>query len=157
MRKRTPPLSRAAPLALPSPPLVRGNQKGYPLRKENTPFDLSPLLGHKKRAVQWTALIFARLANVVELQGHRALLVRGVILVKNTLCSSLVDRLHCDLVSALGLGAIFSADLSALLRSLRVPDTRTRFLADLIFGKPNTSSGWNSLRQTKNPPCRIVF
>ena len=24
--------------ALPSPPLVRGNQKGYPLRKENTPF-----------------------------------------------------------------------------------------------------------------------
>ena len=80
------------------------------------------------------ALIFARLANAVELQGQRALLVRGVILVQNTLSSSLIDRLHCDLVSALGLGAIafsglellsavFSADLSALLRSLRTPDT----------------------------------
>jgi len=52
------------------------------------------------------ALIFARLANAVELQGQRALLVRGVILVQNTLSSSLIDRLHCDLVSALGLGAI---------------------------------------------------
>ena len=48
------------------------------------------------------ALIFARLANAVELQGQRALLVRGVILVQNTLSSSLIDRLHCDLVSALG-------------------------------------------------------
>ena len=62
------------------------------------------------------ALIFARLANAVELQGQRALLVRGVILVKNTLGSSLIDRLHCDLVSALGLGAIaFSGSRLELL------------------------------------------
>ena len=40
------------------------------------------------------ALIFARLANAVELQGQRALLVRGVILVQNTLSSSLIDRLQ---------------------------------------------------------------
>ncbi len=62
------------------------------------------------------ALIFARLANAVELQGQRALLVRGVILVQNTLSSSLIDRLHCDLVSALGLGAIaFSGSRLELL------------------------------------------
>ena len=30
----------------------------------------------------------------------------SVILVKNTLSGSLIDRLHCDLVCALGLGAI---------------------------------------------------
>ena len=47
-----------------------------------------------------------QLANAVELQGKSALLVSGVVLVKNTLCGSLIDRLHCDLVSALGLGAI---------------------------------------------------
>ena len=66
------------------------------------------------------ALIFARLANAVELQGQRALLVRGVILVQNTLSSSLIDRLHCDLVSALGLGAIaFSGSRLELLECTR--------------------------------------
>ena len=73
------------------------------------------------------ALIFARLANAVELQGQRALLVRGVILVQNTLSSSLIDRLHCDLVSALGLGAIAfsgSRHLNALLGRLNIRQTK---------------------------------
>ena len=61
------------------------------------------------------ALIFARLANAVELQGQRALLVRGVILVQNTLSSSLIDRLHCDLVSALGLGGVVDLDDDAVV------------------------------------------
>ena len=46
------------------------------------------------------------LANVVQLQSQSALLVGCIVLVQQTLGSSLIDALHCDLVSALGLGAI---------------------------------------------------
>ena len=97
------------------------------------------------------ALIFARLANAVELQGQRALLVRGVILVQNTLSSSLIDRLHCDLVSALGLGAIaFSGSRLELLEcglqcglvGLVALITHTRHL-NALLGRLN-------IRQTKH-------
>jgi hypothetical protein len=37
--------------------------------------------------------------------------------------------------------AVFSSDLAALLRAFLISAIRTRFLADLIFGKPNTSFG----------------
>ena len=94
-------------------------------------------------------LIFARLANAVELQGQRALLVRGVILVQNTLSSSLIDRLHCDLVSALGLGAIAFSGLELLecglqcgLVGLVALITHTRHL-NALLGRLN-------IRQTKH-------
>ena len=90
--------------------------------------------------------------HLVELQSHCALFVRGVISVQNALGSGLVNRLDRDLVCALGLGAIaisgsglklFQGGFhggSLSLRALRTRATSTRFLADLIFGKPNTSS-----------------
>ena len=101
------------------------------------------------------ALIFARLANAVELQGQRALLVRGVILVQNTLSSSLIDRLHCDLVSALGLGAIaFSGSRLELLEcglqcglvGLVALITHTRHL-NALLGRLNIRQTKHLLRQ----------
>ena len=47
-----------------------------------------------------------QLANAVELQGHGALLVSGIVLVQNALLDGLIDSLDGDLVSDLGLGAI---------------------------------------------------
>ena len=123
----------------PPSPLVRGNQKGY------------PFLGAKKEPSIGRLSFFARLANVVELQGHRALLVRGVILVKNTLCSSLVDRLHCDLVSALGLGAIaFSGSRLELLEC--GPQCRLVGLVALVTHTrhENALLGRLDIRQTKH-------
>ena len=46
------------------------------------------------------------LAKLVQLQGHCALLVSGVVLVQDTLSNSLVNSLNGHLVSAIGLGAI---------------------------------------------------
>ena len=46
------------------------------------------------------------LTDLIQLQGQSGLLVSRVVLVQQTLGSSLVDRLDCDFVSALGLGAI---------------------------------------------------
>ena len=44
--------------------------------------------------------------DLIQLQSQSALLVGCIVLVHQTLGSGLVDGLHCDLVSALGLGAI---------------------------------------------------
>ena len=52
--------------------------------------------------------------DLIQLQSQSALLVGCIVLVHQTLGSGLVDGLHCDLVSALGLGAI------ALLGSILV-------------------------------------
>ena len=124
----------------PPSPLDRGNQKRIRLS------------GRKKRVILSDDSHFLLdLANVVELQGQRALLVRGVILVKNTLGSSLIDRLHCDLVSALGLGAIaFSGSRLELLEcglqcglvGLVALITHTRHL-NALLGRLN-------IRQTKH-------
>ena len=66
-----------------------------------------PAKGHEKRAAQPDdPYRLLSSANAVELNGQGTLLVSRVILVKNTLRNSLIDRLHCDLVSTLGLGAI---------------------------------------------------
>ena len=46
------------------------------------------------------------LGQLIQLDGHGALLVRGVVLVQQTLDHSLVDRLDGHLVSALGLAAV---------------------------------------------------
>ena len=51
---------------------------------------------------------------------------------------------------------LLSSDLVALLRALCTSPIRTRFLADLIFGKPNTSLGKIS-RRREFPPCRMIF
>ena len=77
----------------------------------------------------------------------------GRILVQNALGNSLIDFLHCNLVRAIGLGAIafcgsslelldggLQLGLRGLVAGVRTSAIRTRFLADLIFGKPNTSS-----------------
>ena len=88
------------------------------VRAENTPSrrargDVKQALraGAKKRAVPYgTALISClaedQSANLIQLQGHGALLVSGIVLVQNALGGSLIDSLHGNLVSALGLGAI---------------------------------------------------
>ena len=57
-----------------------------------------------------------QLANAVELQGHGALLVSGIVLVQNALLDALVHDLDSNLVSALGLGAIafLGSDLKLL-------------------------------------------
>ena len=60
--------------------------------------------------------MLGKLRASVQLLIESGLLSGSRILVQNTLCSSLVDRLHCDLVSALGLGAIaFSGSRLELL------------------------------------------
>ena len=97
------------------------------------------------------ALIFARLANAVELQGQRALLVRGVILVQNTLSSSLIDRLHCDLVSALGLGAIaFSGSRLELLDGSLQIGLRSLIARVADLSDEDTLLGRLDIRQTKH-------
>ena len=55
-----------------------------------------------------TALLvcLSKSADAVELQSHGALLVSGIVLVQNALGSGLIHGLDCDLVRALGLGAI---------------------------------------------------
>ena len=99
------------------------------------------------------ALIFARLANAVELQGQRALLVRGVILVQNTLSSSLIDRLHCDLVSALGLGAIaFSGSRLELLDGSLQIGLRSLIARVADLTDEDTLLGRLDIRQTKHLP-----
>ena len=47
-----------------------------------------------------------RSGQLVELEGHSALLARGVVLVQKTVARSLVNRLDGHLVSALGLAAV---------------------------------------------------
>lgn len=96
--------------------------------------------------------MFGLLTDLVELQGHSALAVSSRVLVQNALSDSLIDLLDRDLVSAIGLGAIafcgsalelldggLECGLLTLLRAFLASAIRTRFLADLIFGKPNTS------------------
>ena len=60
----------------------------------------------KGPSVGWSFPVWSKSANAVELQGHGALLVSGVVLVQNPLGDRLVNQLHSSLVSALGLGAI---------------------------------------------------
>ena len=72
--------------------LLSEKQRFFPAGKKRTPSRVSFWCGS--------------LANAVQLQSQSALLVRCIVLVQQTLGSSLVDALHCDLVSALGLGAI---------------------------------------------------
>ena len=106
--------------------------------------------------------MFGLLTDLVELQGHSALAVSSRVLVQNALSDSLIDLLDRDLVSAIGLGAIaFSGSrlelldgslqigLRSLIARVRTSPMRTRFLADLIFGKPNTSS-WHFLARFHN-------
>ena len=124
----------------PPSPLERGNQKRIRLS------------GRKKRVILSDDSHFLLdLANVVELQGQRALLVRGVILVKNTLGSSLIDRLHCDLVSALGLGAIaFSGSRLELLDGSLQIGLRSLIARVADLTDEDTLLGRLDIRQTKH-------
>ena len=92
-----------------------------------------------------------QLANVVQLQSHSALLVSCIVLVQQALGGGLINGLHCDLVSALGLGAIaFGGSSLKLLHS----GSQSRLLS-LVAGIANLShqnallSGLN-IRQTKH-------
>ena len=60
----------------------------------------------KKDASFETSFRLVQLAKLVELQGHSALAMSSRVLVQNTLGNSLIDFLHGNLVSAIGLGAI---------------------------------------------------
>jgi len=92
-----------------------------------------------------------QLANAVELQGHAALLVSGIILVKNTLGSSLIDSLNCDFVSALGLGAIAfcGSDLELLESSLQC-GLVSLVASGTSLAHENALLGRLNIRQTKH-------
>ena len=110
---------------------------------------------------------FPQSTDLVELQGHGALAMSGSILVQNALGNSLIDFLHCNLVSAIGLGAIAfcGSNLELLDGGLQLG------LSGLIacvtdLTDQNTLLGRLDIRQTKHllgkfiggiPPCRMVF
>ena len=107
--------------------------------------------GKRKKDALSSVLLLVGSTDAVELQGESALLVSGVILVKNTLRSSLIDSLDCDLVSTLGLGAIaFSGSrLELLERGLQCG------LIGLVAGVADLSDlnallGRLNIRQTKH-------
>ena len=92
-----------------------------------------------------------RSANLVELQGQSALLVSSRILVQNALGNSLIDFLHGNLVSAIGLGAIAfcGSDLELLDGGLQGG------LLGLVagvsrFSDQNALLGRLNIRQTKH-------
>ena len=105
----------------------------------------------KKDASFETSFRLVQLAKLVELQGHSALLVSCVILVKNTLGSCLVNSLYCNFVSAIGLGAIafFGSSLELLDGGLQCG------LISLVAGiadfcHQNTLLSRLNIRQTKH-------
>ena len=93
------------------------------------------------------------LANVVQLQSQRALLVGRIVLVQQALGSSLVDALHCDPVSALGLGAIAFNGSSLELLDSGLQCGAIGLVAGITsLGHQNTLLSRLDIRQTKHLP-----
>ena len=93
------------------------------------------------------------LANVVQLQSQSALLVGCIVLVQQTLGSSLIDALHCDLVSALGLGAIAFNGSSLELLDSSLQCGLIGFVASISrLCHQNTLLSRLDIRQTKHLP-----
>ena len=92
-------------------------------------------------------------AKLVELQRQRALLVRCVVLVQQTLSSGLVDRLDCNFVSALGLGAIAFNGSSLELFDSGLQCGALGLIAGITsLGHQNTLLSRLDIRQTKHLP-----
>ena len=89
--------------------------------------------------------------QLVQLQSQAALLVRGIVLVQQTLGSSLVDRLDGHLVSDIGLAAVAFRH-----RGLKLLDVglerglRGLVLHGLGLGHQDTLLGRLDIRQTKH-------
>ena len=94
-----------------------------------------------------------QLANLVELQSQRALLVSSVVLMQQTLSCGLVDRLDCDFVSALGLGAIAFNGSSLELLDSSLQCGLIGLVASIShFCHQNTLLSRLDIRQTKHLP-----
>ena len=92
-----------------------------------------------------------QLANVVQLQGHGALLVSGIVLVQNALLDGLINNLDSHLVGALGLGAI--AFLGSGLKLLHggLQSGLVSLVASVtLLGDQNALLGRLDIRQTKH-------
>ena len=131
---------------------------------------LSTLSTASKGRPSGRPFILGLLTDLVEFQGHSALAMSSRVLVQNALGNSLIDLLDCDLVSAIGLGAIaFCGSRLELLDGglqfgLRSLVARIANLTD-----QNTLLGRLNIRQTKHllmaflgaasdfPPCRMIF
>ena len=109
-----------------------------------------------------------RSADLVQLQGQSALLVSSRILVQNALGNSLIDFLHGNLVSAIGLGAIAfcGSNLELLDGGLQLGLSGTvagvAHLTDqnALLGRLNIRQTKHLLRQIIASvflPCRMVF
>lgn len=93
------------------------------------------------------------LANLIELQSQSALLVSCVVLVQQTLSSGLVNRLDCDFVSALGLGAIAFNGSSLELLDSSLQCGLIGLVASIShFCHQNTLLSRLDIRQTKHLP-----
>ena len=97
------------------------------------------------------SFLFARSADLVELQGHGALAMSGRILVQNALGNSLIDFLHCNLVRAIGLGAIAfcGSNLELLDGGLQL-GLRGLIACVSHFSDQNALLGRLDIRQTKH-------
>lgn len=104
--------------------------------------------GHPQASSQ-----FGLSVNAIELQSQSALLVSCVILVQQALCGSLVDALHCNLVSALGLGAIAFNGSSLELFDSGLQCGALGLIAGITrLGHQNTLLSRLDIRQTKHLP-----
>ena len=106
-----------------------------------------------KRASFRIPVEFGASTDLVELQRQRALLVGRVVLVQQTLGSSRIDRLDCDFVSALGLGAIAFNGSSLELLDSSLQCGLIGFVASISrLCHQNTLLSRLDIRQTKHLP-----
>ena len=97
--------------------------------------------------------MLGKLRASVQLLIESGLLSGSRILVQNTLSSSLIDRLHCDLVSALGLGAIAFNGSSLELLDSSLQCGLIGFVASISrLCHQNTLLSRLDIRQTKHLP-----
>ena len=97
------------------------------------------------------SFLFARSADLVELQGHGALAMSSRVLVQNALGNCLIDFLHCNLVSAIGLGAIaFSGSRLELLDGSLQIGLRSLIARVADLTDEDTLLGRLDIRQTKH-------
>ena len=104
----------------------------------------------KEKDIQTDVLTFY-LANLVELQGQRALLVSCVVLVQDTLSNSLVNCPDSNLVSAIGFGAIaFNGSSLKLLDSGSERGSLSSVTSVASLGNEDALLSGLDIRQTKH-------
>ena len=117
-------------------------------------------------------LFVCNLGQLVELHGHAGLLVGSIVLVQQTLGSSLIDSLDGHLVSAIGLAAVAFRHGSVKLLQGSLQGRFSRLvLSGLGLVDENTLLSRLNVRQTKHllqiavlvlimgisRPCRYLF